>query len=248
MPANSEGKYAVIAGTGVAEHFSLGDQILVETGYGKVGVYASRSGGFLVLPRHGPGHSVPPHRINYRANIEALRKAGASKVIATSAVGSMNRAFGVGRLGLVGQFLDFTKSRPSTFFDDEVRHTDMTEPYSAEVNAAVAASAKKLGLRLHEGLVYVCADGPRFETAAEIKMFRRLGGDVVGMTGVPEVVLAKEAGLEYSSVVIATNWAAGMQEAVSHKEVLRVMKSAGRQVKELVEATVNARKGRAERR
>jgi 5'-methylthioadenosine phosphorylase len=230
----------VIAGTGVTGHFDLGRPKTIKTPYGSSDVLSSPDGRFVVVPRHGPGHSVPPHMINYRAMIAALDKMGVEKVIATSAVGSMNREFKVGEVGLVGQFLDFTKSRKGTFFDEKVHHTDMTEPYSSVLNGALKRSAKRMGVDLKEGLVYVCAEGPRFETAAEIKMYRTLGGDVVGMTGVPEVVLANEKGMEYASVVIATNWAAGMQHKVSHEEVLGVMKRSGLTAKSLIEATIKA--------
>jgi 5'-methylthioadenosine phosphorylase len=236
----SRGAVGVIAGTGVIEHFDTGRPKTVKTSYGSALAFESRDGNYVVLPRHGPKHSVPPHRINYRAIVAALEKLGVKDVIATSAVGSMNREFGVGEVGLVDQFLDFTKDREATFFDDKVHHADMTNPYSARLRDVLGKSAGKLGVRLREGLVYVCAEGPRFETAAEIKMFRALGGDVVGMTGVPEVVLANEKGMEYASVVIATNWAAGIQEKVSHEEVLEVMKRSGKTAHSLIEAAIKA--------
>jgi 5'-methylthioinosine phosphorylase len=229
---------AVITGTGVAENFRVTAPKIVKTEYGPATVLRSKEEEYYVLPRHGPGHTVPPHMINYRANIAALDSLGVRKVIATSAVGSMNPRFAVGRMGLVDQFIDFTKRREETFFGDKVGHTDMTSPYSKSLNRTLGLAADDLGLELRSGLVYVCAEGPRFETAAEIRMFRKLGGDVVGMTGVPEVVLAKERGLEYASVVIATNWAAGMQKKVSHEEVMRVMKKAGKKARELIEATI----------
>jgi 5'-methylthioinosine phosphorylase len=237
----------IIAGTGVMEHFDVGDARTVKTPYGAATVFEGRRDGYLVLPRHGPDHGVPPHRINYRANVAALEELGVEEVIATSAVGSMDRRFGVGQIGLVDQFIDFTKRRDATFFDDDVTHTDMTNPYSGRLNRALKKSAEALGVGVRRGLVYVCAEGPRFETAAEIKMFRNLGGDVVGMTGVPEVVLANEKGLEYASVVIATNWAAGIQGRVSHEEVLRVMKRSGKKVKELIEGAVKGIQGRGGR-
>ncbi len=239
MTPNSRPTIAVITGTGVAEHFEVGAPKRLKTEYGQIFVSRSIEGAFYVLPRHGPGHKVPPHRVNYRANIAGLHSLGVTMVIATSAVGSMNPEFRVGELGLAGQFLDFTKSRRSTFFDREVGHTDMTEPYSRMLNDAILEAGNSAGVKLRVGLVYVCAEGPRYETAAEIKMFRMLGGDVVGMTGVPEVVLANEMGMSYSSIVIATNWAAGMQEKVSHEEVIGVMKKEGAAVKRVVEATVN---------
>ncbi len=230
---------AVIAGTGVAELFEAGPRLSLETRFGRATAFKSKTGSFYLLPRHGRNHKVPPHLINYRANIVALGKLGVKDVLATSAVGSMNPWFAVGRLGLAEQFLDFTRSRESTLFDRGFAHTDMTEPYSRELNRAVAKAGASEGVKVMAGLTYVAVEGPRFETAAEIKMFKKLGGDVVGMTGVPEVVLAREAGLRYSALLIATNWAAGMQQKVSHEEVLNVMKQSGESVRRVVERTVN---------
>jgi 5'-methylthioadenosine phosphorylase len=239
MP-KSRPRIAVIAGTGVIGHFALGKRIDLETRYGTAIAFEVRDGGFYVLPRHGPEHSVPPHMINYRANIAGLAELGVRDIIATSAVGSMNTEFKVGELGLLQQFLDFTKRREGTFFDESVKHTDVTNPYSESLNGKLLGTARRLGLKLRTGLVYVCAEGPRFESAAEVKMFRDLGGDVVGMTGLPEVVLADEKGIRYASVVAATNWAPGMQKKVSQEEVLEVMKRSGRIARDLIQATIKA--------
>jgi len=228
----------IITGTGVTERFDLRKPKTIRTEFGKANVFLDEGREYIILPRHGAAHKSPPHGINYRANIAALALLGVREVIATSAVGSMNKGFRIGEVGVIDQFLDFTKRRQFTFFEDKVVHTDMTYPYSARLNQGLSLAAKRIGVDLRQHLVYVCTEGPRFETAAEIKMFKMLGGDVVGMTGVPEVVLAREMKLEYSSIVIATNWAAGMQPKVSHEEVLRVMKKSGRKVKELMEATV----------
>lgn len=233
----------VITGTGVTDHFDLSMPRTVRTRYGRAVVYSHPEGGYLIIPRHGAAHKSPPHGINYRANIAALEQLGVREVVATSAVGSMNPGFKVGEIGLVEQFLDFTKRREATFFEEKVVHTDMTYPYSRHINLELSVAAKRMGTDLHQHLVYVCAEGPRFETAAEIKMYRMLGGDVVGMTGVPEVVLANEKKMGYSSVVLATNWAAGMQPKVSHDEVLRVMKRSGRVVKRLIEGAVAGLRG-----
>jgi len=239
---------AVIVGTGVTEQFEFGRGTVVRTPYGNASAYLSPGGRFWIIPRHGPQHTLPPHRINYRANVAALRKLGVESVVATCAVGSMREDFAPGQLGLVDQFIDFTRSRRSTFFDEKVVHTDMTHPYSREVDSAVAEAARRLTMELRMGLVYICVDGPRYETAAEIKMFRAMGGDVVGMTGVPEAVLANEAGLRYSSVVVATNWAAGISARVSHDEVLSVMREQGSTVKKLLEETVNVVQAHPSRR
>ncbi len=233
----------VITGTGVTEHFDLSRPKLLRTRFGKATVYPHPAGAYVVIPRHGAAHKSPPHGINYRANIAAFEQLGIKEVIATSAVGSMNQGFRVGEIGLVEQFLDFTKRRQTTFFEEKVVHTDMTNPYSRHLNLELSVAAKRMGVDVRTHLVYVCAEGPRFETAAEIKMYKILGGDVVGMTGVPEVVLANEKRLEYASVVIATNWAAGMQPKVSHEEVLKVMKKSGKTVKQLIEATIAGLRG-----
>jgi len=222
----------------VIGHFSLGKRIDIETRYGTATAYEAMDGAFYVLPRHGPEHSVPPHMINYRANIAGLAELGVNDIVATSAVGSMNTEFGVGELGLIQQFIDFTKRREATFFDEAVKHTDMTSPYSEALNGKLLRAARGLGLKLRSGLVYVCTEGPRFETSAEVKMFRDLGGDVAGMTGVPEVVLADEKGIRYASLVVATNWAPGMQKKVSHEEVLRVMKRSGRSARDIIQAMI----------
>jgi 5'-methylthioinosine phosphorylase len=233
----------VITGTGVTEHFELSSPRLVSTRFGKATVFSHRGGDYLIIPRHGAAHKSPPHGINYRANIAAFERLGVKQVIATSAVGSMNQGFRVGGIGLIEQFLDFTKRRQTTFFEERVVHTDMTYPYSRHLNLELSVAARKMGIDLRPHLVYVCAEGPRFETAAEIKMYKILGGDVVGMTGVPEVVLANEKKLEYASVVLATNWAAGMQPKVSHEEVLKVMRRSGRIIKQLIETTVAGLRG-----
>ena len=233
----------VITGTGITEQFELSDKRAVKTEYGSATVYPAADESYFLLPRHGIDHGVPPHMVNYRANIASLKRLGVKKVISTSAVGSMNPHFGVGQLGLVDQFIDFTSRRGGTFFDRGARHVDMTNPYSSGVNEALLDAARGLGVRLHPSLVYVCVEGPRFETAAEIRMFRKLGGDVVGMTGVPEVVLAREIGIEYSSVAVATNWAAGIQDRVSHEEVLEGMMKVGPRVKSLIVAAIRLLEG-----
>ena len=236
----------VITGTGVTEQFDLSRPLIIRTRFGKATVFTHAGGEYIVIPRHGAAHMSPPHGINYRANIAAFEHLGVKEVIATSAVGSMNHGFRVGELGLIEQFIDFTKRRQTTFFEEKVVHTDMTNPYSRHINLEISVAAKRIGVNLHQNLVYVCAEGPRFETAAEIKMYKIIGGDVVGMTGVPEVVLANEKKLEYASIVIATNWAAGMQPKVSHEEVLRVMKRSGKEVKRLIESTIAGMRGKKE--
>ncbi len=198
----------------------------IPTPYGKVTAqFGSWSGKDVVfLPRHGRGHAVPPHRVNYRANIWGLWKEGVNRILAVGACGSMDQRIKPGHLVLFGQFLDFTKSRPSTFFEGGKRgvlHTDVTKPYCPELARIILQVAKRIGLRLHPNVTYVCTEGPRFETAAEIRAFRMLGGQVVGMTGVPECPLARELGMCYAGIGVVTNMAAGITERrLSHEEVL----------------------------
>ena len=222
---------AIIGGTGVYDPKMLEDLQTMEvaTRYGTAllakGVYQGRE--VVFLARHGTKHGTPPHKVNYRANIAALVKLGITRVVATAAVGSLNETMPPGAMVLLNQFLDFTKVREATFFDGGeagVVHTDFTEPYCRDLNGVLVAAAKKAELELIEGGTYVCAEGPRFETPAEIKMYKMMGGDLVGMTNVPEVVLAREAGLCYSTVALSTNFAAGMSPTVlTHQEVLDVM-------------------------
>lgn len=221
-------RLAVIGGTGFYDMagISLIGKRGVATEYGEANVsfYSSGVEEFAFLPRHGEGHAYPPHRVNYRANIMALKSIGVERIIAVCSVGSLKGEIMPGDLVLVDQFLDFTRSRPSTFFDDRAVHVDVTEPYCPEMRAVMGGVPVE-GLRLHKKGTYVCAEGPRFETAAEIRMYAALGGDVVGMTGVPECVLARELGMCYACVAVATNYAAGISgKPLSHDEVVEEMR------------------------
>ncbi|MCW3489566.1 S-methyl-5'-thioadenosine phosphorylase [Dethiobacter alkaliphilus] len=222
---------AIIGGTGVYDPKLLEDvqTLEIDTRYGRAlltqGKYQGRE--VVFLARHGTKHGTPPHNVNYRANIAALVKLGVKRVVATAAVGSLNEKMPPGAMILLGQFLDFTKAREATFFDGGeagVVHTDFTAPYCPQLNGNLLTAAKQAGLELLQDGVYVCTEGPRFESAAEIRMYQKLGGDLVGMTNVPEVVLAREAGLCYSTVALSTNFGAGISPTVlTHEEVLEVM-------------------------
>lgn len=219
--------FGVIGGTGFYRltDASEAERIGVETRYGPVCVEGTRLGDVEIafLPRHGAGHNVPPHRVNYRANIAALKQLGITGILASAAVGSLSETMPPGSLAILTQFLDFTRSRPTTFYDGEsgeVVHVDMSDPYCPHLRGELEAAADALGERVLSEATYVCAEGPRFETPAEIRMFRLLGGDLVGMTNVPEVVLAREAGICYAAVAVVTNWAAGVSnEPIKHVEV-----------------------------
>lgn len=194
------------------------------------------------MSRHGRDHATPPHLVNYRANIWALHKLGVRKILATAAVGSLSSNFRSGGLVLLDQFLDFTKSRPSTFYDggqQGVLHVDMTEPYCSALRQDIMDAAEQIGIAVNNGACYVCTEGPRFETPAEIRMFQRLGADLVGMTSVPEVVLARELGMCYASIGMVTNEAAGISShPLTHAEVMESMKELGVKVAQLIQATL----------
>ncbi len=226
---------AIIGGTGVYDPGLLTDlrELQVETEYGSVVATAGRFGELeaVFLQRHGKGHSVPPHRVNYRANIWALRELGVRWVMATTAVGSFNPECAPGDLVVIDQFIDFTRDRPYTFYDGGERgvvHTDVSDPYCSEVRSLLIESAAQEGIEVHTSGTYVCTEGPRFETPAEIRMFQRWRADVGGMTNVPGAVLAREAGLCYAVVSLVSNWAAGIQKTpLTHEEHLRVMDEHG---------------------
>lgn len=232
MPGNR--KIAIILGSGLYDLYKdeIGLKAAIDTRYGSAEAHELSTNAYLML-RHGPGHSIPPHLINYRANIEALHKLGVHFVIASATVGAINPSIPIGTHVVLDQFIDQTKSRVSTFYTEpgeQFSHTDMTHPYSEKVRRALISGLKKYKVSKFKIFgTYVCTEGPRFETPAEIKMYRKAGGDLVGMTGVPEVSLAKEIGLEYATLAFVTNMAAGLQKKVSQEEVLdRMKKSLGR--------------------
>lgn len=241
-------EYGIIGGTGVYDP-SLLDHVRterVETPYGEVSVQAGTYEGIDIafMPRHGAGHSIPPHKINYRANIWAMRALGVRRLLATAAVGSLNPDMKPGHFVIIDQFLDFTKYREHTFFDGGeagVVHTDVTHPYCPGLRARLVEQAQSIGVTVHDRGVYVCTEGPRFESAAEIKAYRLLGGDVVGMTNVPESVLAREAGICYATMAMVTNMGAGMAEgALAHDEVVEIMAENTANVRQLALQTIVA--------
>jgi 5'-methylthioadenosine phosphorylase len=229
----------IIGGSGLEKFLTGLKSIDRDTPYGLVRVYRGEISGveIVFVPRHGPEHEYPPHKVNYRGNLYALVSSGVDKVIATSAVGSLNDALPPGSLVLIDQFIDFTK-RNISFYDDVVVHVDVTKPYCIHMNRIIFGWGKKLNIPVRYGGTYVCTEGPRFETSAEINMFRMIGADVVGMTNVPEVVLAREIGVHYSLLSVVTNYAAGMQERVSQDEVVEIMAKVSRKIVKLISASL----------
>ncbi|MCD7781097.1 MAG: MTAP family purine nucleoside phosphorylase [Methanosphaera sp.] len=186
------------------------------------------------IPRHSGDHSVPPHMINYRANIDALSTIGVKQVLATNSVGSMDTNIMPGSILIPDNFIDFTHDRASTFYDDKVIHIDCSEPYCETLRGYLNSSGNT-----HPYGVYIATQGPRFETNAEIQFYKQIGGKVVGMTGVPEVVLAREKQMCYSSICAVTNYAASISShTLTITEVVDAMNDCEESLVDLITSTV----------
>ncbi len=181
----------------------------------------------LFLPRHGSGHQFPPHQINYRANICALKRLGATHVVSLSAVGSMREDIEPGHLVVVDQYIDLTKRRVSTFFEDGIAgHVSFADPVCPELSAALADASEGAGAVVHRGGTYLCMEGPQFSTRAESRLYRTWGVSVIGMTAMPEAKLAREAELPYATLALATDYDCWHESeaAVSADAVVAVLK------------------------
>jgi len=238
---------AVIGGTGVYALADLQDVQAhdFETRFGapsgpvRVGLLGGQRVAFLA--RHGEGHSVPPHKINYRANLQALKDIGATRVLALNTVGGITDACGPRVLACPDQLIDYTWGRISTICEEpgtEVLHVDFGDPYTHLLRQQILAAARTAGVALVDGGCYGATQGPRLETRAEIRRLRRDGCDLVGMTGMPEAGLAREMGLEYACLAIVANWAAGCgtDEEITMDEVLANVAAASAGIPALVEA------------
>lgn len=239
---------AVIGGSGLAalESFAAPVQVDRDTpfGYASGPITRGRIDGrdVIFLPRHGRPHAIPPHRVNYRANLWALREAGARHVIAINAVGGITGEMRPSRLCIPDQIIDYTHSRPHTLFDETGHagmHVDFTQPYTEELRAALLACAGKLQLDVKDGGTYGATQGPRLESAAEIRRMERDGCDLVGMTGMPEAGLARELGLGYASLCVVANRAAGKSPELITSELLEEnLKSGMRDALKLLRAVI----------
>ena len=211
---------AVIGGTGLTKlaNLSIIGREVYNSRYGEPSAPLTRGtlGGteILFLPRHGAGHTIPPHSVNYRANISVLKDAGVDKVIAVNAVGGITKQMAPQALVVPDQIIDYTWARAHTFYEDaeEVVHIDFTWPYCEALRAHIQDAAKQAGLDIESKATYGAMQGPRLESAAEIDRLERDGCHIVGMTGMPEAALAKEAGLCYASIAVVANMAAGRGE------------------------------------
>jgi 5'-deoxy-5'-methylthioadenosine phosphorylase len=242
----------IIAGTGFYDLDTLRDPApeQVATRYGAAQVIR---GSWHELPvvfltRHGPGHSVPPHLVNYRANVASLRDLGCTHVVAVNVVGGIDPNLPTGTLVCLDDVLDFTRSRVGTFHDgagpEGVVHVDMLEPYDAGLRAEILRAARTAGIPMRDGGIYACFEGPRFETRAEIRMAAAAGATVAGMTGMPEATLAKEAGLRYAAVSLVVNPATGLAaEPITMEQIAAALRAGSTQVLAVLDALLAARAG-----
>ena len=195
----------------------------------------------VILARHGKAHSIYPTGVNYKANIHALKKEGCTHILATTAVGSLREKIRPGDLVFVDQFIDHTKHRPLTFHDEKVIHTPMAEPFCPQLRSLLVASAAELKFRHHKKGTVITIEGPRFSTKAESHMFRSFGADVINMSTVPEVILARELGICYQTIAMSTDydcWKEG-EEPVTWEMILAIMGKNADNVKKLLVKTVS---------
>ncbi|HUH92923.1 MAG TPA: S-methyl-5'-thioinosine phosphorylase [Casimicrobiaceae bacterium] len=243
---------AIIGGSGLTRLSTLAvaHREVVRTPYGEpssallFGQLAGRD--VVFLARHGHGHTIPPHRVNYRANIWALKHRGVDAILAVASVGAISSGCAPGDLVLPHQLVDYTSGREQTFFDGgdrRVVHVDFTQPYSAELRGRCLEAARAAKIELHDGGTYGAVSGPRLETAAEIDRMERDGATLVGMTGMPEAALARELDVAYAAIAVVVNHAAGRRDSaqsVSMQRIARVLETAMDRVKILIGYVVQA--------
>ncbi|MHB8324576.1 MAG: S-methyl-5'-thioadenosine phosphorylase [Candidatus Dormibacteria bacterium] len=226
------GMVGIFGGSGLYQLLDDARELTVDTPFGPPSdsVWVGDVGGRQVafMPRHGRGHTIPPHRINFRANLYALQKVGVNRILGPCAVGSLQPELAPGDVVIADQFVDRTWGRADTFWDGPVvNHVSPADPYCPELTRLAAEASRRQGATVHEGQTMVVIQGPRFSSRAESRWYRGQGWAIIGMTGYPEVVLARELGLCYASVAVVTDYDSGLEgsphvQPVSHEEVLRV--------------------------
>ena len=236
----------IFGGTGIYDSGLLKDskEITIDTPYGKtsdsitIGEFKGRKIAFM--PRHGKKHTIPPHLINFRANIWAFKELGVKRIIAPSAVGSLKEDFQPGHFALPSQFIDFTKSRKGTFSENgRVIHISVADPFCPELQNVVLDAVKDQEIEIHKDCTYVCIEGPRFSTKAESKFFRTTGADIIGMTLVPECQLAREAQICYVSISTITDYDVWAEKPVTAKEVMETLAKNVEMTKKILTIVIN---------
>lgn len=228
----------IIGGSGLYDLIENPESVEVKTPYGPpsdnvdVGIINGVEVAFI--PRHGKKHVYPPHMVNYRANIWALKELGVQRIVSINAVGSLKEEFKPGDIVVPDQFVDFTRRRELTFYDGpDVYHISAADPFCHDMNSIIEEHTRKLGAPVHLGGTYVVIEGPRFSTRSESKMFRQFG-DIIGMTLVPEINLADELAMCYSTIATVTDYDVWAEEPVDASEVMKTMKENEEKVKKIV--------------
>ncbi|MBF4990573.1 S-methyl-5'-thioinosine phosphorylase [Methylophilus sp. QUAN] len=242
----------IIGGTGLTElaNLNISKRLIVRTPYGEPSqplVFGEINGKEVVfLARHGGGHTIPPHAVNYRANIWALHSVGVCDLLAVATVGGIGDHLIPGDIVLPNQILDYTYGRSNTYHDGielPVRHIDFTLPYSQAMRDRCIKAASDVGYRLVDGGVYACVQGPRLETAAEIDRYERDGATVVGMTGMPEAALARELGVAYAAICPVANFAAGRgdsRQSIQFEQVMPLLQQTMDKVRTVIAQYLSA--------
>jgi 5'-methylthioinosine phosphorylase len=239
---------AIIGGSGLErlEGLTITRREIVRTEYGEPSgplTFGQMSGREVVfLNRHGPGHTIPPHRVNYRANLKAMKHAGVGRIIAINAVGGITEDLEAIGLVIPDQIIDYTYSRMHTFYGSEhgpVKHVDFTYPYTESLRRKIINTAMQNGMNITATGTYAATQGPRFETAAEIDRMERDGATIVGMTGMPEAILARELGLDYAMIAVVSNAAAGRSGVeISVEEIMSKLQMGMDNTRALIELVI----------
>ncbi|HHU79210.1 MAG: S-methyl-5'-thioadenosine phosphorylase [Caldicoprobacterales bacterium] len=241
---NKKADIGVIGGSGLYSLLEQVEEVSLSTPYGQpsdklfLGEIHGKSIAFL--PRHGREHRLPPHKVNYRANIYAMKELGIRQIVATTAAGSLQPHIRPGDLIVSDQFIDRTHGRPDTFFDGpEVVHISMARPYCPRIRQLAVKEAERKGLKIHKSGTVVVIQGPRFSSGAESRWYTSMGCSLINMTQYPEVVLARELGICYANISLITDYDAGLEgrddiAPVTHEEVLRVFEENSRKVKDVI--------------
>ncbi|MEM2122850.1 MAG: S-methyl-5'-thioadenosine phosphorylase [Candidatus Bathyarchaeia archaeon] len=232
-------KIAVIGGTGLEKIIEASSKVEIITPYGSSQpIYSAQINGLPIkfMPRHGLGHEISPHMINYRANIWALKRMDVERILATNAVGAVNPEYAPGEIVIPHDIIDLTRRRDSSFYDEPpVHHVDFSQPYCPELRISLIEAKESIKRKVWGEGVYACTEGPRFETPAEIRAIAKLGGDIVGMTGAPEAFLAREMELCYAPICYVSNMAAGLQKKLTAEEVARIGEKVAHDIYRLIE-------------
>jgi len=235
-------KIGIISGHRIQDLIQNPEKIKIETPYGDVTVETTSLHGkeLFFINRHGGNSNIPPHKINYLANIQALASCHVDCIFSIGSVGSLKKNIKPGDFVIPRDFIDFTKSRPYTFFDDKRVHVDMTNPYCTYLRCILINNTKKTNsAKFFNKGIYLATEGPRLETAAEIQFFSRFAS-IVGMTGVPEVVLAREKGICYASLCLVCNMAAGLQSELTAGEISNLYKQKESVISKILKSAIES--------